>query len=89
MTLTLDNGSKEQVGYNLCTSALETSAGRAVPTGRICTMELRTLEPGKTVNYPYKLPVNMTAGNYRFVTQVEWIASGRRSGVRSNGFEIR
>jgi len=88
VTLTLRNGSGEQIGYNLCTSALETSAGQPVPSSRVCTMELRTLEPGKTATYPYELPVNMTAGNYRFVTQVEWMGSGRRSAVRSNSIAV-
>ena len=89
MTLTLRNGDRQQIGYNLCTSALETSAGRPVPSNRVCTMELRTLGPGRSATYSYKLPVNMADGSYRFLTQVEWMQSGRRSGVRSNSFEVR
>lgn len=89
MTLTLTNGAREQIGYNLCTSALETSAGRPVPTNRVCTMELRMLEPGRSADYRYELPVNMLAGSYRFVTQVEWMESGRRGTVRSDNFEVR
>lgn len=89
MSLTLRNGSREQLGYNLCTSALETSAGRPVPSGRICTMELRTLEPGRNATYSYELPKTMVEGSYRFLTQVEWMGSGRRTGVRSNSFEVR
>lgn len=88
MTLTLTNGSSGQIGYNLCTSALQTSAGRPVPTSRVCTMELRTLEPGRRADYRYELPVNMPDGSYRFVTQVEWMESGRRSSVQSNSFEV-
>ena len=89
MTLTLRNGSSQQIGYNLCTSALETSAGRSIPTSRVCTMELRTLEPGRNADYRYELPVNMAEGSYRFVTQVEWMQSSRGSGVRSNSFAVR
>lgn len=89
MTLTLSNGAREQIGYNLCTSALQTSAGADVPTSRVCTMELRTLEPGRSADYRYELPVNMADGSYRFLTQVEWMQSGRTSGVPSNSFEIR
>lgn len=89
VTLTLRNGSRERVGYNLCTSDLQTSAGRSVPTSRVCTMELRTLEPGGTADHRYKLPLNMPGGSYRFVTQVEWMQSGRRDGVESNSFEVR
>lgn len=89
VTLTLSNGSKEQVGYNLCTSNLETSGGRRVPTSRICTMELRTLESGRRADHRYQLPVNMVDGSYRFATRVQWMNSGRRSIVRSNSFEVR
>jgi hypothetical protein len=89
VTLTLSNGSKEQVGYNLCTSNLETSGGVRVPTSRVCTMELRTLEPGRNADYRYGLPVNMVAGSYRVVTQVQRMNSRRLSTIRSNSFEVR
>lgn len=89
VTLTLSNGSQQQIGYNLCTSDLETSAGRRVPTNRVCTMELRTLEPGRSADYRYALPVNMSEGSYRFSTQVHWMDSGRRSTVSSNSFKVR
>lgn len=88
MTLTLTNSSSEQIGYNLCTSTLQTSAGRPVPTSRVCTMELRTLAAGRSTDYRYELPVNMPDGSYRFVTRVEWMESGRRSSVQSNSFEV-
>lgn len=89
MTLTLRNDSREQIGYNLCSSAIETSGGRPVPTDRICTMELRLLEAGRSANYSYELPEQLADGTYRFLAQVEWMGSNRRSGVRSNSFEVR
>lgn len=89
VTLTLRNGSEEQVGYNLCTSDLQTAGGGKVPTNVVCTMELRTLEPGRTATYGYKLPVNMATGSYRFATQVHWTDSGRTDRIRSNIFEVR
>jgi hypothetical protein len=89
VTLTLSNGSDEQVGYNLCTSALESAAGREVPTNRVCTMELRTLEPGRTATYGYRLPVNMLDGSYRFASQVHRMESGEIVTVRSSGFTVR
>ena len=89
VTLTLRNGSEEQLGYNLCTSSLQTAAGCEVPTGRVCTMELRTLEPGRTATYRYELPVNVAQGSYRFAAQVTWMKSNRTSRVRSNPFEVQ
>jgi hypothetical protein len=89
VTLTLRNGSAHDVGYNLCTSALETAAGREVPTSRVCTMELRTLEPGSTTTSSYQLPVNMLEGSYRFATQVHSMESGSVATVRSNAFTVR
>ena len=89
LTLTLRNRSEQQLGYNLCTSALETAGGREVPTSRVCTMELRTLEPGRTATYRYTLPVNVAQGSYRFAAQVSWMQSNRTSLVRSNAFEVR
>lgn len=89
MTLTLRNGTREQLGYNLCTSTLQTGAGRPMPTDRVCTMELRTLDPGRSANYSYGLPGNLGSGSYRFSTRVERMPSGRSESVRSNSFEVR
>lgn len=89
ITLMLSNGSDERIGYNLCASELQTGDGRPVPTANVCTMELRTLEPGATADHRYKLPLNMPDGSYRFLTRVEWMHSGRRSGIPSNSFEVR
>jgi hypothetical protein len=89
VTLTLLNGSAAQIGYNLCTSSLESSAGREIPTNQVCTMELRLLEPGGSATHRYSLPVNMLEGSYRFATQVHWTDEGRTATVRSNAFEVR
>ena len=89
MTLTLRNGSSGQVGYNLCTSAIETTAGQAVPSDRVCTMELRTLEPGRSATYAYEIPSQIASGSYRFVTNASRIDGGAQNAVRSNTFEVR
>ena len=89
MVLSLANASAQQIGYNLCTSALQTAAGTAVQTDRVCTMELRTLTPGATATYNYELPANLPAGSYRFSTGVERMQSGDRTTVTSNTFEVR
>jgi hypothetical protein len=89
MSLTLRNGSRERIGYNLCTSAIVTSTGRSVDSDRVCTMELRTLNSGASANYSYELPDDLADGTYRFVTQVERMESGGRSSIRSTGFRVR
>ena len=89
VTLRLINGSNQTVGYNLCTSALETASGAAVQTDRICTMELRTLQPGRSANYSYELPGSLPDGRYRFSTGAERMPTGGRTVVRSNTIEVR
>ncbi len=89
VTLALANGTSEPLGYNLCTSALLGSAGSPVRTDRVCTMELRTLEPGNTATYPYELPASVGPGSYRFSTSVERMRSGTRTAVTSNEITVR
>lgn len=69
MTLTLRNGSKEQIGYNLCTSAIETTSGKNIESGRVCTMEPRTVEPGRSAipkNFPGSSTLEAIASSPRF-----------------------
>ncbi len=87
VTLTLTNGLRQRIGYNLCTSGLIRN-GAPVETGRICTMELRTLRPGASTTYGWELPDNLAPGNYRFTTGVERMRSGNRLVVRSNAFRV-
>lgn len=89
VTLSLTNGSRQLIGYNLCTSALETTAGRPVPNDRVCTMELRTLNPGGSATYAYELPASIASGNYRFSASAERMGAGTRTVVRSNRFQVR
>lgn len=91
ITLVLRNNSDTAVGYNLCTSALErqnAGAWQAVPSDRICTMELRSLASGQETRYPFELPASLGAGDYRVVTGVENMPSGERNGVASQTFRI-
>jgi hypothetical protein len=75
--LTLANHSPNQVGYNLCSAALERRVGggewHEAPQRLIdaCTMELRTLVPNETVTYRHSLPSALPAGQYRVRTRVE------------------
>lgn len=89
VTLTLSNGSRQAVGYNLCTSALQTRAGRAVDTDRVCTLELRTLNPGQRATYGYELPASLPDGRYRFSTGLDRMPEGGRTTVISNNIAVR
>ena len=88
MTLTLANGLDQPIGYNLCTSGLVRN-GTSVQTDRVCTMELRTLQPGARTTYGWELPDDLPDGSYRFTTGVERMTSGSRLVVSSNGFIVR
>lgn len=91
VSLVLENGSGGTVGYNLCTSALERERGGAwtpLPSDRVCTMELRTLQPGQSDRYPLELPAGMEAGRYRFSTGIERMDAGTRESVSTEPFEV-
>lgn len=91
ITLELSNGSAEAVGYNLCTSGLERLSGgewQAVPSDRVCTMELRTLPGGERVRYELDLPSDLPAGEYRYRTRVERLDAGEGRMLRSGTFRV-
>lgn len=89
VTLTLSNGTSGRLGYNLCTSALQTASGGEVRTDRVCTLELRTLEPGRSASYPYELPVSLESGSYRLSTGIERLDGGARTTTTSNTFTVQ
>ena len=68
VTLTIDNVSGRDLGYNACTRRIEReAAGRwaEVPEpDRVCTMELRLLARGEKVTERTDLPA-LSAGRYR------------------------
>lgn len=91
VTLVLDNRSPHSVGYNLCTSVLERSSGagrQAVPSDRVCTMELRTLEPGQRARYSMEVPEGLAPGEYVYLANVEVLDTGERRAVRSEPFRV-
>jgi hypothetical protein len=72
--LSLDNGTTQPIGYNLCLSDLQRNAASGwtrVETGDMCTMQLMTLNPGRDATLERNLPANPAAGEYRFVTGIE------------------
>lgn len=74
VTLTLTNRSNAPAGYNLCTSSLaRRTAGtwQEVESDRVCTMELRSLEPEGQAAFSLRLPDSLRAGEYRFQARVE------------------
>lgn len=91
VTITLENGSRDSIGYNLCTSGLERRSGggwSAVPNDRMCTMELRTLAPEARATYPLDIPSDLAPGEYRVVTGVERLAARERLEVTSEPFTV-
>lgn len=88
LTLSLTNGTQQQLGYNLCTSAIVTDAGAAIQTDRVCTMELRTLEPSRSATYAYELPGDLAPGSYRMNTTVTRMQVGTQATVSTPSFEV-
>lgn len=91
VTLVLVNESSGAIGYNLCTSALQRQSGgewQRVASERVCTLELRTLEPGNEDDYTLTLPEDLAAGEYRFITSIERMATGDRVGLTSEPIQV-
>jgi hypothetical protein len=91
LTLTLSNESSGPVGYNLCSSRLERSAGNdwePIRENRMCTLELRTLPPGEQTTYSVQLPPDIEPGEYRFATNVQMLDGTERNLVRSTTFRV-
>lgn len=87
LTTTLEGG----VGYNLCTSTLERESGAdwtAVPSDRVCTMELRTLQPGEEATFTFVLPIGLEPGQYRYHARVEAHAATEMRDVRTAPFTV-
>lgn len=91
VTLTLDNRSSEQVGYNLCASGLQrqmADAWETMPSDVACTMELRSLAAGQQTTYRTGLPATLESGRYRYVTSIEALDSGGRYAITSQSFRV-
>lgn len=87
--LTLHNGSAAPVGYNLCSSGLQRATGgswEAIETGDVCTMEIRTLDPGASATFEKTLPAGLPSGEYRYATNID--AGETRTVAISNPFRV-
>lgn len=74
VTLTLENLSAASIGYNLCASTLvrdERGQWVEIPSDRVCTMELRGLEPGERDDFTLEMPTELPTGVYRFRTTLD------------------
>jgi hypothetical protein len=70
--MTLSSQRSDTLGYNPCSSrSVERDMGGSwvvhPEPNRMCTMELRMLNPGQSQAVPTTLPADLTAGTYRIV----------------------
>ena len=89
--LQLVNETDGVVGYNLCMAALEQETPDGwQPAGEseMCTMIQNGLEPGDSAAYTKTLAADLPAGRYRYATDVERRATGRREQVATDAFAV-
>jgi len=90
----LTNRTGRRVGYNLCRSRVEQRNDegdwRPVPAaeGEVCTAELRSLSPGQSATYSFRLARSSRPGPYRIRTTLEDLRGGPRLDVVSNAFSL-
>jgi hypothetical protein len=92
VVLTLRNELADAIGCNLCTSELQRRDGdewHAVPSDRVCTMELRTLAPETEDRYALELPGKLAPGAYRYSAAVHIPSTAMASNVQSDPFQVR
>ncbi len=90
--LTLHNRSTTAIGYNLCSSTLEQHGGQAwarVPESRMCTMELRSLQPSDSATQALALDADLAAGEYRYRTTVTAPLGGTRRELTTQPFRVQ
>ena len=91
VVLQLENKSNENIGYNLCSAQLEqqkVTNWEIVPSDRMCTAVVYTLEPGKSTTYEIKLDDNMAAGEFRFIAEIHLLESKVKGRRLSNTFKV-
>jgi hypothetical protein len=93
-TLSLSNPLDERIGYNACAWTLELHRDDGWETApyedeRVCTMELRILEPGGAASPTFAFDDSLPAGSYRFRAILHRLDTGSRKIHRSGTFRIR
>jgi hypothetical protein len=91
--LVLTNRLDDMLGYNLCVSVLERRIEDRWVTAphqeeRVCTLELRTLEPGATATFAWDLDPRLPSGTYRFRNHFELMTAGERAEFATNEFAL-
>jgi hypothetical protein len=91
--LVLSNHREHTLGYNLCVSVLERRIEDRWVTAphqedRVCTLELRTLEPDDTARFAWDLDPRLPDGAYRFRNHFEIMPTGEREEFTTNEFVL-
>lgn len=92
VALTLVHHAGEQVGFNLCSHALERRNGddwTMLEFFRICTAHLNLLSPGETAEYEAALPSGLSSGEYRFRIALYLVDGEDQRDLVSNSFEVQ
>lgn len=89
----LTNRTGRRVGYNLCRSRIErqNDEGDWRPVQaetEVCTAELRSLSPGQSATYTFRIPPHSRRGAHRIRTTLEDLQGGSGLDVVSNAFTI-
>jgi hypothetical protein len=91
VTVTLTTTRERGVGYNLCAGTLEHRTGdtwQPLPPNRVCTMELRILQPGDEASFTLALEPSLGPGEYRYHVSVEQMDGTGMTAVRSDPFTV-
>ena len=91
LELVPSNGTSDLIGYNLCPATLSIEVRgdwTPVPSDRICTMELRTLDPGREGRYDLQLPADLEPGRYRYQTDVVNLSTDAIEQISSEAFDV-
>ena len=86
--LTLSNGTRTTIEYNLCSTTLErkTTGWGRVKEERVCTMELHVMPSGGKDSTSRELPMGLEAGTYRFTMTIN--PGGESQEILSNDFRV-
>lgn len=92
VSLRLQNGALQGLGFNLCFSALQRHEGGswtpvAGPDREFCQASESRLHPGSHADSSKSLDAALPEGEYRYVTNVEW-SDNEREDVVSNTFTV-